>query len=137
MRARRTILSADTVSLLAAVDPLLVSIGDVRGFAFTLGLSTILDLVVVFFFTKPLITPADPAPDLLHQSRGAACSGVDRPTGGPRSAEGRPCDAAGTATTRRSDAAVPRSAPSQLYAGESRYDFIGRRKLVVRPVADR
>jgi preprotein translocase subunit SecD len=54
-RARRTILSADTVSLLAAVILYIVSIGDVRGFAFTLGLSTISDLFIVFFFTKPLL----------------------------------------------------------------------------------
>ncbi|HEX3899976.1 MAG TPA: protein translocase subunit SecD [Mycobacteriales bacterium] len=54
-RARRTILSADTVSLLAAVVLYAVSIGDVRGFAFTLGLSTLSDLLIVFFFTKPLL----------------------------------------------------------------------------------
>jgi preprotein translocase subunit SecD len=56
VRARRTIISADTVSLLAAVALYLLSIGSVRGFAFTLGLSTILDLVVVFLFTHPLVT---------------------------------------------------------------------------------
>ncbi len=54
-RARRTILSADTVSLLAAGVLYFVSIGDVRGFAFTLGLSTISDLFIVFFFTRPLL----------------------------------------------------------------------------------
>ncbi len=54
-RARRTILSADTVSLLAAIILYAVSIGDVRGFAFTLGLSTLSDLFIVFFFTKPLL----------------------------------------------------------------------------------
>jgi preprotein translocase subunit SecD len=55
-RARRTILSADTVSLLAALVLYVVSIGDVRGFAFTLGLSTLSDLFIVFLFTKPLLT---------------------------------------------------------------------------------
>jgi preprotein translocase subunit SecD len=54
-RARRTIISADAVSMLAAVVLYLVSIGDVRGFAFTLGLSTVSDLFVVFCFTKPLL----------------------------------------------------------------------------------
>lgn len=54
--ARRTIISADAVSLLAAVVLYVVTIGDVRGFALTLGLSTALDLVTVFFFTKPLLT---------------------------------------------------------------------------------
>jgi preprotein translocase subunit SecD len=56
VRARRTILSADTVSFLAAATLYYLSIGSVRGFAFTLGLSTILDLVVVFLFTKPVVT---------------------------------------------------------------------------------
>jgi preprotein translocase subunit SecD len=56
IRARRTILSADAVSLLAAVILYVVSIGSVRGFAFTLGVSTALDLVTVFIFTKPVVT---------------------------------------------------------------------------------
>jgi preprotein translocase subunit SecD len=55
-RAVRTILAADFVSLLAAVVLYLLSIGNVRGFAFTLGLSTLIDLLVVFIFTKPIIT---------------------------------------------------------------------------------
>jgi preprotein translocase subunit SecD len=54
-RAIRTIINADAVSLLAAVILYFVSVGGVRGFAFTLGLSTILDVVVVVFFTRPLI----------------------------------------------------------------------------------
>jgi preprotein translocase subunit SecD len=41
--------------LLAAVVLYIVSIGDVRGFAFTLGMSTLADLFIVFFFTKPLL----------------------------------------------------------------------------------
>ncbi len=56
VRARRTILSADTVSFLAAVILYFVSVGGVRGFAFTLGLSTLIDVVVVFLFTRPLIS---------------------------------------------------------------------------------
>ncbi len=55
-RAFRTILNADAVSLLAAVILYIVSVGGVRGFAFTLGLSTILDVVVVVFFTRPLLS---------------------------------------------------------------------------------
>lgn len=56
VRARRTILSADTVSFLAAAILYYFAAGDVRGFAFTLGLSTVLDLVVVFLFTHPLVS---------------------------------------------------------------------------------
>jgi preprotein translocase subunit SecD len=55
VRARRTILSADTVSFLAAAVLYLLAVGAVKGFAFTLGLSTIIDLVVVFLFTHPLV----------------------------------------------------------------------------------
>jgi preprotein translocase subunit SecD len=56
IRARRTILSADTVSFLAAAILYYFAAGDVKGFAFTLGLSTILDVIVVFLFTHPLIS---------------------------------------------------------------------------------
>jgi preprotein translocase subunit SecD len=56
VRARRTILSADTVSVLAAAILYYFAAGDVKGFAFTLGLSTILDLIVVFLFTHPLVS---------------------------------------------------------------------------------
>ncbi len=55
-RARRTILVSDTVSFLAALLLYILSVGDVRGFAFTLGLTTVIDVVVVFLFTKPMIT---------------------------------------------------------------------------------
>jgi preprotein translocase subunit SecD len=54
--ARRTILSADTVSFLAAAVLYVVSLGSVRGFAFTLGLSTLSDVLLVFVFTRPLLT---------------------------------------------------------------------------------
>jgi preprotein translocase subunit SecD len=55
-RARRTILVSDTVSFLAALLLYILSEGDVRGFAFTLGLTTLVDVLVVFLFTKPMIT---------------------------------------------------------------------------------
>ena len=54
--ARHTIIVADFVSLIAAVLLYFFAVGGVRGFAFTLGLTTLVDLVVVFFFTKPLVT---------------------------------------------------------------------------------
>jgi preprotein translocase subunit SecD len=56
IRARRTIISANTITILAAVVLYIVSIGAVQGFAFALGLSTILDLVVVFLFRHPVMT---------------------------------------------------------------------------------
>ena len=55
-RARRTILVSDTVSFLAALLLWYFSISDVKGFAFTLGLTTLIDVLVVFLFTKPMVT---------------------------------------------------------------------------------
>ena len=55
-RARHTILVADFVSIIAAVLLYFFAVGGVRGFAFTLGLTTLVDLLVVFTFTKPLVT---------------------------------------------------------------------------------
>ena len=55
VRARRTILVADFVSMIAAVLLYVFSVGGVRGFAFTLGLTTIIDLIVIFWFTKPAL----------------------------------------------------------------------------------
>ncbi|QXV62830.1 protein translocase subunit SecD [Amycolatopsis sp. TNS106] len=54
-RAQRTILAADAVSFLAAAILYLLAVGDVKGFAFTLGMSTVLDLVVVYLVTHPLV----------------------------------------------------------------------------------
>jgi preprotein translocase subunit SecD len=55
-RARRTILAADFVSLLSAAILYYLSVGSVRGFAFTLGLITFVDIAVAFMFTRPLVT---------------------------------------------------------------------------------
>jgi preprotein translocase subunit SecD len=55
-RARRTILVSDTVSFLAAVLLYYFAIGEVKGFAYTLGLTTLIDVIVVFLFTKPMVT---------------------------------------------------------------------------------
>jgi preprotein translocase subunit SecD len=53
--AFRTVLAADFVSLLAAVLLYLLAVGEVKGFAFFLGLSTILDVFITYFFTRPLV----------------------------------------------------------------------------------
>jgi preprotein translocase subunit SecD len=55
VRARRTILIADFVSLIAAVLLYFFAVGGVRGFAFTLGLTTVIDLIIIFVFTKPAL----------------------------------------------------------------------------------
>ena len=86
VRARRTVLTSDTVSLLAAFFLYVFSVANVRGFAFTLGLITLVDLVVVFLFTKPLLT-------VLARSRffgaGHPWSGLDPQRLGAPSRAGR------------------------------------------------
>ncbi|MFF4418849.1 protein translocase subunit SecD [Streptosporangium sp. NPDC001559] len=55
-RARRTILIADAVMFIAAVVLYFLAVGGVAGFAFAMGLTTLIDIVVVFLFTKPFVT---------------------------------------------------------------------------------
>ncbi|MFD0686331.1 protein translocase subunit SecD [Actinomadura fibrosa] len=73
-RARRTILVADAVTFIAALVLYFLAVGGVAGFAFAMGLTTLIDLVVVFFFTKPLVA-------LLSRTaffgRGHPMSGLD------------------------------------------------------------
>ncbi|CAL8969737.1 Protein translocase subunit SecD [Tessaracoccus sp. O5.2] len=73
-KARGTIVISDAVSLLSAVVLFVLAVGAVKGFAFTLGLTTLIDLAVVFFFTKPLV-------ELLGRTRfygeGHRWSGLD------------------------------------------------------------
>jgi preprotein translocase subunit SecD len=61
-RAFRTIVVSDAVSMLAAIVLYVLTVGNVKGFAFTLGLTTIIDLLVVVLFTHPLL-------QLLAQTR--------------------------------------------------------------------
>jgi preprotein translocase subunit SecD len=53
--AYRTILSADAVSLIGALVLWILSVGAVRGFAFMLGISTLIDVITAYFFTRPLV----------------------------------------------------------------------------------
>lgn len=73
-RARRTILASDAVNFIAAVVLYALTVGGVRGFAFTLGLTTLIDVIVVFLFTHPMMT-------LIARSRffggGHPLSGLD------------------------------------------------------------
>jgi len=54
-RAFRTILAADAASFIGAAVLYYLTVGSVRGFAFFLGLSTLLDVIVAYFFTRPLV----------------------------------------------------------------------------------
>ena len=63
-RARKTILSGNAVSFLAAAVLYFLAVGQVKGFAFTLGLTTILDVLVVFTVTWPLVYLASKSPTM-------------------------------------------------------------------------
>ena len=113
-RARRTILVSDTVSFLAALLLYIIAIGDVRGFAFTLGLTTLIDIVVVFLFTKPMVT-------LLARTkffgRGHKWSGLDparlgakSPWRGSRAATARPAAGTASATSVSTARTTPKEA---------------------------
>ncbi len=81
-RARRTILASDAVNFLAAIVLYFLAVGGVRGFAFTLGLTTLVDLMVVFLFTHPVMV-------LLARTKffgeGHRASGLDPESLGARS----------------------------------------------------
>ena len=111
-RARRTILVSDTVSFIAALLLYYFSIGEVKGFAYTLGLTTLIDIVVVFLFTKPMVT-------LLARTRfygnGAPLSGLDPARLGARA----PWRSSVTRNqVRRRPAAAPRN-PASRNTGEA------------------
>jgi len=99
VRARRTILAADAVSFIAAVTLYLLAVGGVQGFAFTLGLTTLIDVAVVFLFTKPLLSRLART---KFFGEGHKWSGVDpERLGVPRK------------TRRPATAAAPRPTPSE------------------------
>jgi preprotein translocase subunit SecD len=82
VRARRTIIVADSVSIIAAALLYFLAVGGVRGFAFTLGLTTLIDLLVIFTFTKPALTVLAKLPFFAngHPLSGlsAKSSGIER-----------------------------------------------------------
>jgi len=87
LRARNTCLAADAVSLLAAVVLYIFAAGVVKGFAFALGLSTLIDLAVFFWFTHPMVSLLARYPffNRGHKLSGlsAGTLGIDRlPAGG-------------------------------------------------------
>ena len=82
VRARRTIIVADSVSIIAGALLYFLACGGVRGFAFTLGLTTLIDLLVIFTFTKPALTVLAKLPFFAngHPMSGlsAKSSGIER-----------------------------------------------------------
>ena len=128
VRARSTILAADAVSILAALTLFIFAIGVVRGFAFALGLTTLIDVFVVFLFTKPLVS-------LLARTKffgqGHKLSGLDAAHLGIK---GRKVSEIARSTEARTTGEVNlmgriSTFGQHLYEGRISFDFVGRRKL--------
>jgi preprotein translocase subunit SecD len=75
----RTILAADLVSFIGAAILFFVAIGSVKGFAFFLGLSTLLDLLVAYLFMHPLVSLMARKPSLVRMRPFGISSGLDAP----------------------------------------------------------
>jgi preprotein translocase subunit SecD len=128
-RARRTILASDAVNFLAAVVLYFLAVGGVRGFAFTLGLTTLIDLGVVFLFTHPTLL-------ILARTRffaeGHRFSGLDPAQLGARSryvGRGRVA-VAGERAERGPQPAVS-TGPEAVPAGEGTSLPTGDRRLTI------
>ena len=136
-RARRTVLVSDTVSFLAALLLYIFAIGDVKGFAFTLGLTTLIDIVVVFLFTKPMVTLlaktkffSSGQPDVWTRSGSAgsqiAVAGLALRDG---QASHRRCGRLGPDHPEGGVMSRLGNVGGRLYRGEVSIDFVGRKKL--------
>ncbi|MFC5949943.1 protein translocase subunit SecD [Pseudonocardia lutea] len=99
VRARRTILTADAVSFLAAAVLYVLAVGQVKGFAFTLGMSTVLDLVVVFLVTHPLVALASNSK--VFGSPALSGLGAVAKIGAQRRRQPRETAGSGSGTSRR------------------------------------
>ena len=145
-RARKTIISGNAVTFLAAVVLYVLAVGQVKGFAFTLGLTTILDVVVVFLVTWPLVYLASKSTCWPNRrsTASAPCS-RSRASAGPPRIDGTGIvdgQARSTLTSTESGAveaagpgaAADSGAPQhgffvRLYTGTGAFEVIGRRKL--------
>ena len=143
-RARRTILVSDTVSFLAAVLLYHFATSDVQGFAYTLGLTTIIDVIVVFLFTKPMVTLLA---GTKFFSSGNKWSGLDPERlgaktpwrSGRRTVRSNRTGAAGTGRTRRRRQLLDHlqggmmagfgGIAGRLYRGEVSVNFVRRQRM--------
>ncbi|GKT30007.1 Protein translocase subunit SecF, partial [Aduncisulcus paluster] len=141
-RARKTILSGNAVTLLAAVVLYVLAIGQVKGFAFTLGLTTILDVVVVFLVTWPLVylssksaTLSKPAYNGLGAVQQIARE-LSNGNGTDKDVVDDTTEAAESTAKEPTSTAVETGSPApehgflyRLYTGTGAVDVVGKRKL--------
>ena len=138
-RAIRTILASDAVNLLVAIVLFFIAVGNVRGFALTLGITTIIDVIVVTLFTHPLMRllaqtrffggghPAsglDPrALGAVYRGRGSFRTSSERRTGAKKEAERRQ-----TLAERKAGVTLDEPAPDAEEAGTSSAKVRPRRR---------
>jgi preprotein translocase subunit SecD len=79
VRSFRTIVAADLVSLLGALALYVLAIGSVKGFALFLGIATLLDLAVSYFFMHPLVSLLARRPELVRMRNVGIAAGLDVP----------------------------------------------------------
>ena len=103
--AWRTVWAADFVSLLAAIVLYLVAVGNVKGFAFFLGLSTIMDMAITWFYTRPLVILMGQSARLQGSGAFSIATGLGA---GPQASAGAPA------------ARVSRSAPAPVGVARER-----------------
>ena len=122
VRARNTCLAADAVSVLAAIALFIFAVGVVKGFAFALGLSTLIDVVVFFFFTKPMVSWLA---RYKFFNRGHRLSGLDAERARRRLDQPR---------HRGREGLMGKFARlgNDLYTGKKSIDFVGRKLALVR-----
>ena len=146
VRARRTVLAAKAVNLLSAVILYFMTVGGVRGFAFTLGLTTIIDIMVVFWFTHPVMELLAKLPFFRdgHPASGLSSDRLDLDTrpryrgagsfSGPKTAV---ADAPGSATPERDRELVPASSgpPTPRTTQDGRRLTIAERRAAERKAA--
>ena len=104
--AWRTVWAADFVSLLAAIVLYLVAVGNVKGFAFFLGLSTIMDMAVTWFYTRPLVILLGQSPRLQGSGAFSIATGLGA---GPQAQDGAGRAPARGRLVSGGDAAGPRA----------------------------
>ncbi len=78
-RSFKTIVAADSVSLIGALALYFIAVGSVRGFAFFLGVSALLDLAVAYFFMHPVVSLMARRPSLVRMRKVGIASGLDAP----------------------------------------------------------
>jgi preprotein translocase subunit SecD len=136
-RARKTILSGNAVTFLAAAVLYILAVGQVKGFAFTLGLTTILDVLVVFLVTWPLVYLSTKSTMLSKpHSTGSGRSSRSPASGAPRTRRDGDSQMAAKHSGTESTEAVELtgSAPQhgffvRLYTGTGAFEVIGKRKF--------